>query len=165
MPLERLINAFIALACAGLLAFGYYLQYAQGLEPCPLCILQRAAYLVTGALCLVALLQRPGPVGLRIYGALALLCTLAGGGVALRQIWLQNLPPERVPECGPGLDYLLEAFPLFDALKLALTGSGECAETLWTFLGLNIAEWSLTSFGLLSGLLVYQLYHSVTHRR
>ncbi|HEY5703481.1 MAG TPA: disulfide bond formation protein B, partial [Gammaproteobacteria bacterium] len=62
------------------------------------------------------------------------------------QVWLQHLPPEKVPECGPGLDYMLEAFPLGQALKMILSGSGECAEVQWSFLGFSIAEWSLIWF-------------------
>jgi protein dithiol:quinone oxidoreductase len=72
-------------------------------------------------------------------------CTLAG-----RQVWLQHLPEDKVPECGPGLEYLLEAYPLFDALKTVLRGTGDCAETQWVFLGLSIAEWSLFSFTLIA---------------
>ena len=164
VPTERVTYLLIALACLGLLGFGYYLERVEGLAPCPLCILQRLAYLATGMVCLGAFLHGPGPTGGRIYGALALSGALAGGGVALRQVWLQRLPPERVPECGPGLDYLLEAFPLFEALKLALTGSGECAEILWTFLSLNIAEWSLACFSLLSVLLICQLCRAGNRR-
>ena len=148
----RLINLFIALACLLLLGFGYYLQFVQDLDPCPLCILQRVAYLGIGLVCLVGFVHGSAT---RIYNALALVCALAGAAVATRQVWLQHLPPERVPECGPGLDFILQAFPIFDALKLIFTGSGECAETLWTFLSLSIAEWSLFWFGAFSVLLLY----------
>ena len=148
----RLINLFIALACLSLLGFGYYLQFVQDLDPCPLCILQRVAYLGVGLVCLVGLVHGSAT---RIYNALALVCALAGAAVATRQVWLQHLPPERVPECGPGLDFILQAFPIFDALKLIFTGSGECAETLWTFLSLSIAEWSLFWFGVFSVLFLY----------
>ena len=148
----RLINLFIALTCLSLLGFGYYLQFVQDLDPCPLCILQRVAYLGIGLVCLVGFVHGSAT---RIYNALALVCALAGAAVATRQVWLQHLPPERVPECGPGLDFILQAFPIFDALKLIFTGSGECAETLWTFLSLSIAEWSLFWFGAFSVLLLY----------
>ncbi len=157
LPLHpgRLINLFIALACLLLLGFGYYLQFVQDLDPCPLCILQRVAYLGIGLVCLVGFLHGSAT---RIYNALALVCALAGAAVATRQVWLQHLPPERVPECGPGLDFILQAFPIFDALKLIFTGSGECAETVWTFLSLSIAEWSLFWFGVFSVLLLSQLF-------
>ena len=157
LPLHpgRLINLFIALACLSLLGFGYYLQFVQDLDPCPLCILQRVAYLGIGLVCLVGFLHGSAT---RIYNALALVCALAGAAIAGRQVWLQHLPPERVPECGPGLDFILQAFPIFDALKLIFTGSGECAETVWTFLSLSIAEWSLFWFGAFSVLLLSQLF-------
>ena len=148
----RLISLFIALACLLLLGFGYYLQFVQDLDPCPLCILQRVAYLGIGLVCLVGFVHGSAT---RIYNALALVCALAGAAVVTRQVWLQHLPPEQVPECGPGLDFILQAFPIFDALKLIFTGSGECAETLWTFLSLSIAEWSLFWFGAFSVLLLY----------
>ena len=151
---ERQSYLVIALACLLLLGFGYFLQFVQGLDPCPLCILQRVAYLGVGVVCLAGFLH--GSAG-RIYSALALICALAGAAIAARQVWLQHLPPERVPECGPGLDFILQAFPLFDALKLIFTGSGECAETVWTFLSLSIAEWSLFWFCALSVLLLYHL--------
>ena len=154
---ERLFYFFIALACLLLLGFGYYLQFVGGLDPCPLCIFQRIAYLGIGIVCLAGFLHGPAITGRRIYSALALACAGAGGAIAMRHVWLQHLPPERVPECGPGLNFILEAFPIFDALKMVFTGSGECAETLWTFLSLNIAEWSLFWFAALSVLLLYHL--------
>ena len=151
---ERQSHLAIALACLLLLGFGYFLQFVQGLDPCPLCILQRVAYLGVGVVCLTGFLH--GSAG-RVYSALALTCALAGAAIAARQVWLQHLPPEQVPECGPGLDFILQAFPVFDALKLIFTGSGECAETVWTFLSLSIAEWSLFWFAAFSVLLLYHL--------
>ena len=155
---QRYLFLYTALACLALLGFGYYLQFAQGLDPCPLCILQRAAYLGMGLVCLVAFMHGSAA---RLYSGLALVFALTGAGIAGRQVWLQHLPPERVPECGPGLDFILQAFPLLDALKLIFTGSGECAETVWTFLSLSIAEWSLFWFAGFAALLVYLLAFTV----
>ncbi len=150
---ERRLFLVAALACLALLGFGYYLQFMRGLDPCPLCILQRGAYLGVGLVCLIAFLHGSGA---RLYSGLALVCALTGAAIAGRQVWLQQLPPERAPECGPGLDFILHAFPLFDALRLIFTGSGECAQTVWTFLSLSIAEWSLFWFAALSALFIYQ---------
>jgi disulfide bond formation protein DsbB len=61
-------------------------------------------------------------------------------------LWLQHLPPSEVPECGPGLEYMLDALPFTDVLAKVLHGSGECAEVLWRFLGLSIPGWSLVAF-------------------
>ena len=154
---ERRSFLFITLTCLLLLGFGYYLQFVRGLDPCPLCILQRVAYLGVAVVCLAGFFH--GSAG-RIYGTVALICALAGAAIAARQVWLQHLPADLVPECGPGLDFILQAFPLFDALKLIFTGSGECAETVWTFLSLSIAEWSLFWFAAFSVLLLYQLWIS-----
>ena len=154
---ERRSFLFITLTCLLLLGFGYYLQFVQGLDPCPLCILQRVAYLGVAVVCLAGFFH--GSAG-RIYGTVALICALAGAAIAARQVWLQHLPADLVPECGPGLDFILQAFPLFDALKLIFTGSGECAETVWTFLSLSIAEWCLFWFAAFSVLLLYQLWIS-----
>lgn len=133
-------------ACAALLAFAYYLQYVEHQEPCPLCMIQRVAFLDMMVVFGVAALHGPARRGAWVYsGLLAVMATL-GGAVAGRQVWLQHLPPDQVPACGPGLDYMLEQFPLSEALQKIFAGSGECAEAGWRFLGLTIAGWSLVWF-------------------
>jgi len=143
---RHLLNTVAFLFCAGLLAYGYYLQFHDDLEPCPLCIFQRIAFLVTGLLFLAAAIQAPGLAGSRIYAVLISLAGLTGAGIAGRHLWLQSLPAGEVPECGPGLDYLLEVFPLAETLKMVFTGSGECAEVSWSFLGLSMPGWALLNF-------------------
>lgn len=138
------------LVCLGLMGTGLYLQYFEGQEPCPLCILQRIAYISMMAVFLVAAIHNPRSIGIRVYGGLASLAGLAGTAVAVRHVWLQHLPAAEVPACGPGLSYLLKKFPLYDALSKVLAGSGECAKVDWTFLSLSIAEWSLVWFVLLT---------------
>ncbi len=132
--------------CLALLGTALYFQHVMGLDPCPLCILQRVIVMVLGAVMLVAAIHNPGDIGRRLYGGLILLVSGLGAAVAGRQVWLQSLPPDQVSACGPGLEYLLETFPLMDALKLVLEGSGECAEVQWTFLGLSIPGWTLVVF-------------------
>ncbi|MDP2830079.1 MAG: disulfide bond formation protein B [Sulfuricellaceae bacterium] len=135
------------LACTlGVLGFGLYLQHGLHLEPCPLCILQRMAFVGVGLTALVAFLHNPGIVGRMFYGLIILLFSLAGAAVAGRNLWLQHLPPEKVPACGPGFDYMMEAFPLAKALPLIFEGSGECAEVVWTMFGLSIPAWALGWF-------------------
>ena len=146
MPATRTIYLAIFIACISLLGFGLYLEHVKGIEPCPLCILQRIAYLSIALIALIAAIHGPGLLMNRIYSGLMILAALCGAGVAIRQVWLQHLPPDQVPECGPGLEYMLDSFPFAEALKLVLTGSGECAEVLWTFLGFSIPEWSLVCF-------------------
>lgn len=134
------------IACVLLLAFALYLQYYQNQDPCPLCIFQRVAYLALGVLFLIAALHGPRRIGARVYGVLLFIAAIAGLAVAARQVWLQHLPAELVPECGPGLNYMLHRFPLGETLRKVLSGSGECAQVNWTFLHLSIAEWSLICF-------------------
>jgi disulfide bond formation protein DsbB len=139
----RLANAYGVLACAGLMAYALYAQHGLGLEPCPLCILQRVAVIALGGLFLAAALHPAGATGRRVYALLLGFVALVGSGVAGRHVWLTTLPPERVPACGPGLDFMLETFPLRDALGMVLSGSGECAKGAWRLLGLSMPAWVL----------------------
>ncbi len=141
-----------ALVCAALLGFGYYLQYVQGLDPCPLCLVQRGFFYAVGGVLLLAVLHGRGRA---LYGSLAALFAAGGFAAAARQVWLQHLPPERVPQCGPDLYFMLENFPLSRTLKTLISGTGECAVVDWTFLGLSIAEWSLAWF---AALFLYALW-------
>ena len=150
--------ALAAATCAGLLGFGYYLQFAQGLEPCPLCVLQRLAFMAFGVIALVGVFLARGRLATRVLAALGLIAAGLGAGVAGRQVWLQSLPADQVPACGPGLDYMVQNFPLLKTLSMVLRGSGECAENAWQFLGLGIAAWALLWFALLAALSVYLLW-------
>src|SRR5688500_6503205 len=152
---SRLAYAAGFVICGSLIAFAYYLQYVQYHEPCPLCILQRIAFFALGATFLVAALHGPGKIGSAIYSGVLLLIAGAGAAIATRHVWLQHLPKDRVPECGPGLEYMLKKFPLTQALEKIFRGSGECAEAGWTMLGLSIAEWSLVWLVLLGAFAVY----------
>ena len=151
---HRQLFFLAALASAGMIAFALYLQEALHLEPCPLCIFQRVFVMAIGAVAAVAAVHNPAALGRRLYAGLMGLLAVGGGAVASRQVWLQHLPPDQVPECGPGLDYMLESFPLNETLQLVLRGSGECAKVDWTLLGFSIAEWMLVVF---SGFLIYAL--------
>src|SRR5688572_29490095 len=132
-----------ALACALLLGYGYYLEHVQGLEPCPLCLVQRGFFYAVMAVSIVAAVHGRSP---RFYGIVAALFATGGAATAARQVWLQHLPPDKVPQCGPDLFFMLDNFPLSRTLKTLVSGTGECAAVDWTFLGLSIAEWSLLWF-------------------
>ncbi len=134
------------LICAALIATALIMQYALKLEPCPLCIFQRVFVIALGAIMLVAAIHDPGRAGRRVYGVLIVVFGVLGMIVAGRHVWLQNLPADQVPECGPGLEYMLNAFPLTEALSLVFRGSGECADVQWLFLGLTIPGWTLVIF-------------------
>ncbi len=134
------------LGCVVLIGTALYMQHVMGLEPCPLCILQRIAVIGMGVVLLVATLHNPAGWGRRVYAGVTALVALFGLVTAGRNVWLQHLPPDRVPDCGPGLDYMLEVFPLSRTLEMVFTGSGECAEVQWTLLGFSIPEWMLLVF-------------------
>jgi len=134
---------------AALLGYGYYLEYVTGLEPCPLCIFQRVCFIMLAVTALAAFLHHPRALGTRVYASLVFLSTVAGTVFAGRQVWLQHLPPEKVPACGPGLQYWMQTLPITETIRKVFRGSGECAEVDWTFLSLSIAEWSLLWFALL----------------
>jgi disulfide bond formation protein DsbB len=142
----RAAFALGALACALLLGFGYFLQFVKGLEPCPLCLLQRGFFYAVLAVFLLAAVHGPVGKGGIVYGVLGALVAAGGAAVASRQIWLQHLPADKVPQCGPDLFFMLENFPLAQTLKKLVSGTGECAVVDWTFLGLSIAEWSFAWF-------------------
>jgi len=146
MDSSRIFFSIIFVICASLLGFGLYLEHVVGLEPCPLCVFQRIAYIVVALVALIAAIHNPQKLFEKIYTGLMLIASLCGAGIAGRQVWLQHLPEDKIPECGPGLEYMLDVFPLADALKMVLSGSGECAEVQWTFLSFSIAEWSILCF-------------------
>lgn len=125
------------------------MQYVMDLKPCPLCITQRIFILLTGLFALVATLHNPASKGIKIYGTAVIFNAAAGSMFAIRQLWLQSLPEDKVPACGPGLSYMLETFPLTDTLAIMLRGDGNCAEVVWRFLGLSIPGWTLVCFILL----------------
>src|SRR3954471_23622963 len=121
-----------AALCAALLGFGYYLQYVQGLEPCPLCMVQRGFFYAVMALFILAAIHGPRNWGARVYAALSGVFALGGAAAAARQVWLQHLPPDKVPQCGPDLFFMMENFPLSRTLKPLVSGTGECAAVDWT---------------------------------
>ena len=128
---------------AALIGYALFVQYVQGLEPCPLCILQRVAVMAAGVLFLLAAVHDPAERGARAYGVLIDLAAMAGIFVAARHMWIMAQPPGSVAECGASLDYMMEVLPLHEVLGKILTGSGECAKLDWQFAGLNMPTWVL----------------------
>ena len=131
------------LTIAALYGAALYLQHILRQEPCPLCMVQRVIFIAMLLVFALATLHNPARTGAKIYGALLALLALGGVGVAGRHIWIQHLPKDEVPACGPGLNYMLDNFPMAEVLQDLMHGSGECAAKGWSFLGLNIPEWSL----------------------
>jgi disulfide bond formation protein DsbB len=142
----RIYFLFGLMSCIIMTGVAAYFQLVEELEPCPLCISQRIMLVLVAVVMLLAVIHNPGRLGVRVYSVLATIAALLGAGVSARHIWLQHLPPDEVPECGPGLQYIFENFPLAETFKLMLNGTGECAEVLWTFMGLSIPGWTLVAF-------------------
>jgi disulfide bond formation protein DsbB len=137
------------IASFGLVGFALYIQQKHGLEPCPLCISQRIAFMALGVVFLVAALHNPGQIGRRVYGVLQFAAAATGAGIAARHIWIQANPDKVMSECGVGFDYLFESFPMQRALQLIFQGTGECSAIDWTWLGMTIPQLSLLAFSLL----------------
>lgn len=143
----RLVFAGLALLAAVSLLFAWaYLETYLGLEVCPLCMTQRVFVVGWGVVALIAAIHNPGQPGRAIYAGLCGLWAFGGACIAARHVWLQHLPEDQVPACGPSLEYMLEHFPFQQTLELVLMGDGNCAETVWTFMGLSIPEQTLLLF-------------------
>lgn len=134
------------IASFGLVAFALYIQQKHNLEPCPLCISQRMAFMALGLTFLLAAIHNPGQIGRRIYGLLQFAVAATGVGIAARHIWIQANPDKVMAECGAGFDYIFDTFPLKKALDLVFKGTGECTAIDWTLFGLTIPQLSLVCF-------------------
>lgn len=144
-PSVRQLNLAGFLACVGMMAYALYAEHVLMLMPCPLCILQRMAVIALGIVFLISALHNPSVWGRYVYSVLILLAAGAGVGVAGRHAWLQNLPPDQVPACGAGYDYIMDTLPIGEALSTIFTGSGECATIDWQFVGLSMPAWVVIS--------------------
>lgn len=139
-----------ALACAGLLAFAVFMQLRMGLEPCPLCIYQRLAFAALGVVFLLAGLHAPGDrAGRWTYAVLALAAAVVGAVVAGRHVWVQSLPPDVMATCGPPLSFLRETMGPLEVFRTVLTGTANCGDIDWTFLGMSMPQWTLVWYVLL----------------
>lgn len=145
-PSRRAAYFFGFFVCAALMAYAFYLQYVQELEPCPLCYFQRLAVIGMGFVFLAAALHNPGQTGALIYAVLQLAIGGTGAAIAARHVWIQHLPADQVPSCGMGIFYMLDTLPVLDLINKTLAGSGECAKVDWTFLGLSLPGWMFLLF-------------------
>lgn len=152
----------LAVCVASLLFAVLYLERTLYLDPCPLCILDRVVIVALGVIFLIALVHNPRSFFAKIYGLISIVLSLTGIGLASRHIWLQNLPKDQVPECGPDLYFMLETLPFFDVIKKTLTGSGSCADVSWTFASLTIPEQTLILF---VGLLILSVIQTLRVRK
>ena len=149
---KRTVNLIGLAACAAMMAYALYAEHWLYLAPCPLCVFQRVAVIALGIVFLVAAVFVARRWGRFVHAGLIGLIAATGAGIAGRHVWLQNLPADQVPACGPGLGYIIDSFPLSEALRLVFTGSGECATADWHFLGLSMPAWVLICLVLLGAL-------------
>ncbi len=149
-----------AAVVAVLIASALNLQYVLRQEPCPLCMVQRVIFIAIGGVFLIAALHNPKRIAVRVYSGLSVILALTGVAVASRHIWIQHLPKDQVPACGPGLDFMLKNFPMADVWQELMHGSGECAAKGWTFLTLGIPEWSLLSYVMLGAWALLLLFRA-----
>lgn len=138
------IALLIALVCAGLLATAFYMEIALNLVPCALCLGQRMIFAVIGISSLIYML--PFYTSRFLFSLSCCIASALGIWLASRQLWLQSLPENEIPSCGPDIYFIIERFPIIDTLQNMLFGSGNCAEVQWTFLSLSIPGWTLVFY-------------------
>jgi disulfide bond formation protein DsbB len=144
------------LALCGALLFGaLIMEHAFDMVPCPLCLMQRIWFFAAGLFAFIGLLHDPR---WGIYPVLSIASAVTGAGFSLRQLYLQSLPADQVPTCGPDINYMIEVFPWSEVLAAMTRGTGDCAAVTWSFLGLSIAGWALVGFVAVAGLAVIQLW-------
>ena len=160
LPNKRVLNLAGFLICAAMMAFAVYSQHVLLLDPCPLCIMQRVAVILLGIVFLAAAIHDPERFGISVYAVLSGVVAIVGASIDGWHVRLQNLPADEVPGCGPGLDYIMDNFPLQDALGLIFKGSGECAEVAWRLLGLSMPVWVLMGLLGLGAVGVWNLLRS-----
>ncbi|MEP4149365.1 MAG: disulfide bond formation protein B [Halioglobus sp.] len=142
-----------------------YLERHLNLAACPLCMTQRVFVVAWGVIALIAAVHNPQSWGVRVYAALCGMSAIMGGAVAGRHVWLQYLPPEEVPACGPSLEYMLDTLPFSETLSIVLMGDGNCAETMWTFMGFSIPEQTLALFAVATAICLWQTFRTLPQDR
>jgi disulfide bond formation protein DsbB len=146
LPPRRVAYVLGFLVCAGLMGWALWLQYGLDLEPCPLCVFQRIAVIVTGVIFLIAAIHNPGRHGAAFYAFLTVVASGIGAAIAGWHVWIQGQPKGSVAACGMGLNYMLETMPLTEVIGRVFRGSGECAEQGWLLFGLAIPSWTFVFF-------------------
>lgn len=156
VPSVRKTYFLVFIACTLMMLAAAYMEHVMKMIPCSLCITQRGFVVLTGLLALAAAIHNPARTGHRIYAILGIISPILGACFAGRQLWLQSLPADQVPACGPGLAYMFEVFPFMEALQLLLQGDGNCAH-VDKILGLSLAVWTFMAFIGLAVVGLYQL--------
>lgn len=160
IPGNRIINIGVFLVCVITIGIVLYMEHVMLLSPCGLCITQRVFVILCGLTCLASAIHNPDAKGQKLYAFSAAAMTIFGSYFAGRQIWLQHLPEDQVPACGPGLSYIYENFPFIETLNFLLQGDGNCAEVQFRFLGLSIPEMSMVAFVILFSICLYMAFRN-----
>ena len=146
IPQFRTIQILVFLSAVGLMVTALFFEHVMELVPCPLCITQRIVVVIIGLIGLTSALHNPGRKGKQGYSTALIVIGICGAALAIRQLYIQNLPPESAPACLPGLDYLVEVMPIMDLITVMLSGTGDCVEVQWTLFGISIPGWTLICF-------------------
>lgn len=162
LPGIRTTNLLITLFTVAMMLIAVvYFQGMLYLLPCPLCVSQRVFAITTGVIALIAFVHNPAKKGQKVYAILTALAALGGSSISGRQVWLQSLPEDQIPSCGPTLDWMFTAnFPLQEILGAMFFGEGSCAEIKWQFLGLSIPGWTLVAFIFLISVAIFQFFRA-----
>lgn len=142
---SRALNLYGCIICCLLLLAAYYMQYVQGIQPCPLCILQRVVFYLLALVLLIAVLNNPRKRGTQIYGGITLVLAFLGVLLALRHSWLQYHPQVGADICLPGYMYVIQHMPFTEVWQFFLQSSENCSHVT-KVLGLNIPIWTLLGF-------------------
>ena len=145
---KKSINRLGLFLCFALLISAGYLQFVEGVEPCPLCIIQRIVVVLLGLCFFIGTFIHTRSVTKeKVFYSFMIFIALVGAATAARQVWLQYFAsPDQIASCGPNLDYMLKTLPLTETIRLLFAGTGDCAEIQWTFLNLSIPVWTLLAF-------------------
>ena len=157
-PSQRHIFLGITLFCCLLMTTGIvYFERTLGLEPCPLCMTQRVFIVLAGLIALIGFVHNAKGLASKSYAGATALSALVGAAFSGRHLYLQQLPPDLAPACGPSLAYMLDTLPLTRTLSVMLSGDGNCAEVAWRFLGLSIPAYTLLAFAIITAAAIYLL--------
>ena len=141
----RRFHGLVAFAACALLAVAFYMEYQMGLEPCPLCMLQRIVFFCVGVVSLVSALTASEKAR-KVFSWIVVVLSFVGAALAIRHLYLQSLPMDELPACLPGLSYMFEVFPWQEIMQAMVMGTGECGDVVWTLLGISIPGWTLVAF-------------------
>ncbi|WP_421848704.1 disulfide bond formation protein B [Marinomonas sp.] len=141
----RRFHGLVAFVAFALLAVAFYMEYQMGLEPCPLCMLQRIVFFCVGVVSLVSALTSSEKAR-KVFSWMVVVLSFAGAALAIRHLYLQSLPMDELPACLPGLSYMFEVFPWQEIMQAMVMGTGECGDVVWTLFGISIPGWTLVAF-------------------